>query len=192
MLQIPGQQCALVAIIVFIIVGFQRGWRRELVSLVFIMLATLLIHPDTSDALGAFLGRLPTTFAVMTGQPAPAQTTASSTGFLGGPFWSLVIFGGLVVLGYYTGDKVFPRPSTPQERFIGIIPAIIAGAFIISYMTAYLRSANLVTNGGRDVSFNFTSPDPANYVPIVVVIGIIALVGALIAARVKRASGGKK
>jgi hypothetical protein len=190
-MQIPGQQCALVALVVFIIVGFQRGWRRELVSLVFVMLATLLIHKDTSDALGAFLGRLPAIFAYMTGTQAPADNgQAANGGFLGGPFWSLIIFAGLVALGYYVGNKVFPRPTTPQERFIGIVPAIIAGAFFISYMTEYLRSINVVS-GGNNVSVNLQSPDPANYVPIVVVIGIIALVAALIAARVKRASGKK-
>jgi|SRR5689334_4289651 len=190
-MQIPGQQCALVAIVLFIILGFQRGWRRELVSLVFVMLATLLINKGTSDALGAFLARLPASFALMTGGQATATSSQPATSFLGGPFWSLVIFAGIIVLGYYIGNRVFPKPATPQERFIGIVPAIIAGAFVISYMTSYLHSINLVADGSQNVNLNLQSPDPASYVPIVVVIGIIALVAALIAARVKRASGKK-
>lgn len=190
-MQIPGQQCALVAIVVFIIVGFQRGWRRELVSLVFVMLASLLVHKDTSDALGAFLGRFPAIFAYMLGTAPAPSAIQSSSGFLGGPFWSFVIFLGIAGLGYFIGNRVFPKPTTPQERFIGIVPAIIAGAFVISYMTSYLSSIGLVANGSQNVNVNLQSPDPANYVPVVVVIGIIALVAALVAARVKRASGKK-
>ncbi|HEX3642133.1 MAG TPA: hypothetical protein VHV10_12650, partial [Ktedonobacteraceae bacterium] len=83
-------------------------------SLVFILIAVLLIHPDTSDALNGFLGRLGNFVAYLSGS-APLNSAPSSPGlsFLGGPFWSLVIFVLIVALGFYVGNRVFPQPSTP-------------------------------------------------------------------------------
>lgn len=182
-MSIPGQQCALVVILVFIIIGFQRGWKRELVSLVFVMLSTLLIRIDTSDAFGAFIGRIPALFAFLTGTQAPENTSPPT--FLVGPFWSLIIFSALVGLGYYVGNKVFPKPGAPQERLIGIVPAIIAGAFIVNYMIQYFASVS--PSNSNSVSLDLQATSPESYVPVIIVVIIVALVGALIAARVRKA-----
>ena len=58
LLPLNSQQCFFITMLVFIVVGFSRGWRREVMSLVFVLLAVVLIHPDTSDALNGFLARL--------------------------------------------------------------------------------------------------------------------------------------
>lgn len=175
------QQCFFVAILIFIVVGFQRGWRRELVSLVFILLAAFLVHQDTSNAVSSFIGRLPAVVGYAAGTPQTQTTSVAS--FLGGPFWSLIIFVALVILGYYIGNKAFPRPSGPQERFIGIVPAVISGAFVLGYLSNYFK-----TIGGRStVSVDIQSPDPLNYVAIIFFIAVIAIVVAVIASRRKAA-----
>ncbi len=181
------QQCFYIAIFAFMVLGFQRGWRRELVSLVFILLAVFLVHPDTSNALGSFLGRLPVIIGYLgtNSAPPPAQPVS----FLGGPMWSLIIFIGMVILGYYAGNKLFSGPTTPQDRFFGIIPALVAGAFVLSYLSSYLPR-NPVT-GQPTLSLNVASPDPTNYIPVIFVIAIVALVIALIAARSKKAPAKK-
>ena len=188
-MQLPftDQQCFFVAILVFMVFGFRRGWRREIVSLVFVLLAVFLIKPNTSDYVGSFLARLPGIIAYMTNsQPQPVSS--SSTGFLAGPFWSLVFFAGIVALGYYIGNRVFPKPTTPQERLIGIIPAIVSGAFVLSFLSAYIKT----TSGGKsNININVQPPDPGSYIPIIFVIAIVALVAALIASRARKAPAKK-
>ena len=176
-----GPECFFVAILVFIVLGFQRGWRREVISLVFVLLASAIIRPDTSNAIGSFLGRLPVVFAFLTGTTQSPES-AQSANLVGGPVWSLVIFAGLIVVGYVVGNRVFPKPATPQERFIGIIPGVISGAFILWYLRSYIQSSA----GDSTLSFDLSSTDPNNYIPVIFVIAILALVVALISARVKK------
>jgi hypothetical protein len=106
---------------------------------------------------------------------------AQVTSLWGGPFWSLVIFAGLVLLGYYVGNKVFPQPTTPQERFIGIVPAVISEAFVLEYLSNYFKE----TAGSASLKVNMQSPDPLNYIAAIFVIAVIALVVALIASQRK-------
>ncbi len=186
-LPIDGPQCFFIAILAFIVIGFQRGWRRELVSLVFALLASVLIRSNTSDAVGGFLGRIPAFFAFLTNSQPPATST-QPVSFLAGPMWSLIIFVGLVVLGYVVGNRAFPKPATPVERFIGIVPGVITGAVVLGYMTNYLRAEGA---GSQRLTFNVPSPDPASYIPLIFVIAIVALVIALISARMRKASGKK-
>jgi hypothetical protein len=163
-------QCFFVAILVFIGVGLQRGWRRELVSLVFILLASFLVNQSTSGDVGLFLGRF---FSAL--MNSPASQTAQATGFLAGPFWSLVIFVGLVVLGYYVGNQAFPKPVNAQERCIGVIPAVIGGAFVLGYLSNYFTAT------GGHVMVDVESPNPGNYITVIFFIVVVAIVVAVVA-----------
>jgi hypothetical protein len=100
-----------------------------------------------------------------------------------GPLPSLLIFAGVVVLGYFVGNRVFPKPATPPERIIGIIPGVLSGAFILWYLEGFIQNAT----GNATLPLNFADADPGKYVPIIFVIGILALVVAVIAARAKKA-----
>jgi len=182
-LPLTSQQCFFLTMLVFIVVGFMRGWRREVMSLVFILLAVVLIHPDTSDAINNFLGRVGNFIAYLSGsEPLNSAPTSPGLGFLGGPFWSLVIFILVVALGYYIGNRVFPVPTTPHDRFIGVIPAIIAGAFVLFYMSAYAKS----TGGSSNLQVDVAPPDPSTFVPMIFVLALIAAVVGLIASRIKK------
>ena len=181
------QQCFFVAILAFIVIGFMRGWRRELMSLVFVLLASFLVRQDTSNMVGGFFSRLPALIGYATSGSSPQPTTANTT-FLGGPFWSLIIFATIVGLGYYVGNRAFPAPTSPQERFIGVVLSVLAGAFVLGYLSSYFR-----TTGGRSaIVVDVQSPDPMNYLAIIFTIAIIAVGVAMFVARKKSAPPAKK
>lgn len=191
LLPISDQQCFFIAILAFIVGGFIRGWRREIISLVFVLLAVVLVGPNTSQTVGAFLSRLPATLGYLFGftpasQPNVIPQGCTAQGCMT-PFWSLLIFACLVALGYIIGNRVFPRPSTPHERFIGVVPAVISGAFILGYLSKYFVGQS----GQARVNITLPAPDPTNYVPIILVIAIVAVVIGLIAARAKKAPAKK-
>jgi hypothetical protein len=183
-LPLTSQQCFFFTMFAFIVVGFTRGWRREIMSLVFILLAVALIHPNTSDALHGFFARLGNFIAYLGGSgQLNAPPTSSGLDFLGGPFWSLIIFWLIVALGYYIGNRVFPKPTTPADRFIGVIPAIISGAFVLFYLSSYASP----TGGQGNLQVQIAPPDPTNFAPVIFFLALIALVVGLIASRLKKA-----
>jgi hypothetical protein len=185
-LPITDQGCFFVAIFGFGVVGFTRGWRREVISLVSVLLSVFLIHPDSAKNFGLTVVRVPAVIGfLITGTPQ-ADPAAPLKGPLV-PWESLVLFAVVVVLGYVVGNKVFPGPSGHHERFIGIVLALVSGAFIMTYVDSFLSQ-----QGGQPrVTVAVGTPDPTNYLPILFVIAIIALVIALIAARAKKTSAKK-
>jgi len=181
-------QCFAIAILVFVVVGFMRGWRREAITLIFVMLGVLLIRPDTSRAVGEFLSRLPATFGYLTTGSSGTGDTGSAVVPDNGtaPWWSLILFAAVYGLGFYIGIRAFPKPSAPQERFIGIIPAVISGAFIINYLTTnYVPKDNIT--GQRTLTLPLPSAD-TNIWPIIIFIVVAALLVAFIATRIRKAT----
>lgn len=182
-------QCFYVAILAFIVIGFQRGWKRELVSLVFVLLAIFLVRPDSGKSFSDFLNRLPSVFGfLVTGTPA-GNTTTPTANFLLGPWGAIILFIAVIGLGYFIGNKAFPRPGAPAERFIGVIPGIVSGAFVMAFISSLIPKT---TNGQSFLTVAVQAPDPGNFVPILFLIAIVAVIVALIASRTKKAGGGAK
>jgi hypothetical protein len=182
-LPLTSQECFFFTMFVFIAFGFTRGWRREIMSLVFILLAVAIVHPDTSNVLNSFLARVGNFITYLSGSgQLSASPSSPGLSFLGGPFWSLVIFGLIVLLGYYVGNRVFPAPSTTHDRFLGVIPAIISGAFVLFYLSSYAK----ITGGQANLQVQLPPPDPGTFTPVVFVVALIALVAGLIASRQKK------
>jgi hypothetical protein len=178
-LPVTSQQCFFIALCFFMVVGFVRGWCREVISLVFVLLAVCLIHPDTSNALNCFLGRSGYAITYLGGASQQLPPTCSSViSFLSGAFWSLLIFVFLVALGYLIGNRLFPQPRFVLDRFFGIVPAIISGSFILFYLSSFLKAA------GQPTSFlvNVQQANPNQFVPVMFVIVIVSIILALIAA----------
>ena len=184
-LPITGQQCFFVAVIIFVALGFTRGWKREVISLLFILLGVALINPNNNQSLLQYIQRIPDLISYLfTGRfaatPAPTSSTGSS------PLITLLVFGLVVLLGYYVGNKAFPKPATPAERFIGIVPALISAAAVLYYLENGGFFAK--TSNGASVATVFAIPDPSQYVPLIVVIAVIALIIALISSRAKKSA----
>jgi hypothetical protein len=175
-------QCFFIAILVFIVVGFQRGWKRELISLVGVLLGVFLIRSDSAQTFSQFLGRLPGVFSyLVTGGSTSTATTATPGLTAVGPWGSLFLFALVVAAGYYLGNRVFPKPATPAERFLGVVPAVISGAFVIGYVSAFVA-----ISGQSQFSIVVQTPNPSSFVPVILVIAIVAVVIALIASRAKK------
>jgi hypothetical protein len=190
-LPFTGQQCFFIAIFLFIVAGFYRGWKREVISLVFILLGIFLVRPSSSASVGNFLQRLPATITYLLTGNAQYPTPLPSTNYNFGPVGTLFIFALVVALGYFVGNKAFPKPATPAERFIGIIPALISGAAVLYY----LNSSDFFTRnpqGQASFATIFQIPDPAAYVPFLFLVGIIALIVALVSTRVGKKGTAKK
>lgn len=177
LLPLASQQCFFSALFVFIVLGFLRGWRREVISLVCVLLAVCLIHPDTSDALNCFLGRSGSVVAYVSGSsPLPFSSCYSAISFLRGAYWSLVIFVLLVALGYCIGDRICPEPACVLDRFFGVIPAIISGTVVLFYLCFYVKVIGEPTN----LQVNVQEQNPGSFVPVIFVMVIITLVVALL------------
>lgn len=174
-------QCFFVVILGFIALGFQRGWRRELVSLVFVLLAVFLMRPDSSRTVVQFLERIPSTFIYLaTGSASETGSSATPVGIA--PWGALIGFILIVIIGYLVGNKAFPKPTTPYERFIGVVPAVVSGAFVLAYIANFIPKSA----GQPQVQFTMQAPDPGNYVAVIFMIALVAVLIALIAARAKK------
>ncbi len=188
-LPFTASQCFFVAILVFIIVGFQRGWRRELITLVFVLLAVILIRPSSDGGVIAGLfARIPALFSYLfTGSTETGSTGSAISNNFFSPWGTLLIFAIVVAIGYIVGNRAFPKPTTPTERFIGIVPALLSGAFILGYLT----TGNFFAKNSQGQSFFSVvvqPPDPTNYVPILFVIALVSVVVGLIAGRAKKSA----
>ena len=99
-LPFTDQQCFVVAIVVFIILGFQRGWRRELISLVFILLAVFLVTPGNFKTVGTFLTRIPNMIGfLITGSQTSANPVIQPVSNVLGSWGPLLLFVIIAVVG---------------------------------------------------------------------------------------------
>ena len=170
-----AQQIFFAGIVVFAIVGFQRGWRRELISLVFAAIAAFLLIPGNGNFQVFFARLLGAVEVLLTGsQPGPPAPLA--------PWVALLLFAIVLGIGYYIGNRAFPAPATPPERIIGIVPAIITGAIVLDYLFQYFISVT----GSPTLSLILPTPDPTSFVPLLFVIALVTVLVALIASRMKK------
>jgi len=171
-----AQQIFFFGILVFAIIGLQRGWRRELISLVFAMIGAFLLIPGNGNTFQVFLDRLlGATGVLISGtQPPPPGPL---------PSWAaLAAFAIVLGLGYYISTRAFPKPATPAERIIGVVPAIITGAIVLDYLFQYFTSVT----GSPTLNLSLPTPDPTSFVPILFVIALVSVVVALITSRMRR------
>jgi hypothetical protein len=176
---VASQQCYCIFICFFIAIGFVRGWCREVTSLLFIILAVCLIHPNTSDGLNCFLGRSGYAIIYLGGASQQLPSTCSAgIGFLGGAFWSLVIFVLLVLLGYLIGNTICPCPRLLLNRLLGAALGVISGSIIIFYLTAFLRAAGWAAS----LMVSMQQANPNQFVPVMFIIIVIVIILALFAA----------
>ncbi len=186
-LLLTSVQCFFIGVIIFGFVGFLRGWRRELVSMGFILVAVLFLFVGGNGGLAQFVFvRIPqiigfaTDFTIgpRTAPPNPNATQVLLTAVI-----TLIV---AITLGYLVGNSAFPSPKTSTERFLGIIPGVIAGFALISYVSHLFASS-------PTISFGLSTPNPGNlgsYIFFIFLIALGALLIGLITSRLRR-SGGK-
>ena len=101
---------------------------------------------------------------------------------------TIITFVLIVALGYFVGNKAFPRPTLPADRLLGMLPALVTGYFLVVYVTNVFAKSPLITFGVNTPSQSLVG----NYMLILFVVAVVVIVIALIAASTKKPPGGKK
>lgn len=188
-LLLTAPQCFFIAILGFGALGFFRGWRREVVSMAFSLAGVLFLYLGGGKSLAEFLFvRVPVIWQVISGSTSSSKVPPepSAVNILAVTIIAFVL---IVALGYIIGNKAFPKAVTPAERFLGIIPAVITGYALISYVTNVFAKSPLITVGVNTPS----QGQVGNYLLIIFVVTVVAVIAGLIAANAKKGgAGGKK
>jgi hypothetical protein len=189
-LLLTAPQCFFIAILAFGVLGFYRGWRREVVSMAFSLAGVLFLYLGGGKSLAEFVFlRLPVILQVVSGgtssskpPPPPSDVNVLAT--------TIIAFVAIVALGYIIGNRAFPKAVTPADRFLGVIPAVVTGYALITYVTNAFAKSPLITIGVNTPSQSLIG----NYLLIIFVVAVVAVIAGLIAANAKKdgGAGGKK
>jgi len=187
--QLSAPQCFFLAIIAFGVVGFQRGWRREIISLAFTLTGTLfLVFGSLGLAQFVFINLPRAAQALLsgttTGTPPPAMTlsdprVAISTG---------IAFITFIGLGYLISMRVAPKAANATERILGVIPAVISGYAILTFITAAFGKTALFSVGVNTPNQSLIG----SYLLVIFIVVVVAVIVALIAASSKKKAPAKK
>lgn len=187
--QLSAPQCFFLAIIAFGVIGFQRGWRREIISLAFTLTGILfLVFGSLGLAQFVFVNLPRATQALLsgasTGEAPPAMTAsdprvAVSTGI------AFIVFVGL---GYLISMRVAPKAANAPERILGVIPAVISGYAILTFVTAAFGKTSLFTVGVNTPNQSLIG----SYLLVIFVVVVAAVIVALVAASSKKKPPAKK
>jgi ABC-type antimicrobial peptide transport system permease subunit len=178
------QQCFVIAIVAFGAIGFWRGWRREVISLAFALTGVLFLLLNGGNALAqlAFVKTPIIIHDIFSSGPAQTPSAPSPTAIL---IVTLITFVVIVVAGYLIGNRAFPAKNlTPAERLLGVLPGLVTGYFLITYIANIFAKNPLVTVGFGTPTQNVVT----NYVPILIIVAIVVVVAGLIASRAKKPS----
>jgi drug/metabolite transporter (DMT)-like permease len=188
-LPFTATQCFFAAIIVFALIGLQRGWRREVVSLAFILVGLLfLLTFNLGQGIAHFIFvRAPVLIADIFGQPVGKLNNEPSAQIV--QLTTLITFVVILVLGYLIGNKVMPKAVTPADRILGVIPAVISGFAVVFFINSYFSRTQ---NGSSLFTLAVETPNPSQYIVVIFVIAVVAVIIGLVAASVKKSGGAKK
>ena len=187
-------QCFAIFIFLFGFIGFLQGWRRAVVLMGFTLAAILFLSVGSgTSSLGYYLAafifqRLPQTINTLTAgalfsstmPPPSAQEVLIS---------KLIVLVVAMVLGFIIGGRAFPAQKLGNNlivadagaRFLGIIPGLITGYAIVSYLGS-LFAAN------QTISFGVTTPassvlSSTNILLVIVIISVVAIILGLLTTR---------
>ena len=134
LLPFSSSECFFLTVLAFAVVGFLRGWKKEVLSLLFILFAALLVRPG-DQSFPKLMARIPAAFTyLLSGNSGNAAETTNSTSSFLGPWGPLLAFVLIAAIGYYVGEKAFPKPSSPTEHILGILPALVAAALVLGFL----------------------------------------------------------
>ena len=184
--QLTAPQVFFIVIIAFGLLGIYRGWRREIISLVFI-LAGVLFLVLARDGLPQFVFvNLPRAVSTLLSGAAPSQP--ASTIPAGDPRSTLTLvlfFLAFVVVGYLVSLRAAPKATTPAEHILGVIPGVVGGYAILSFVTNALGKTPLFSLDVSTPNQNLIS----SYLLVIFIVAVVAIIAGLIAASGKKKGG---
>jgi hypothetical protein len=181
-LTLQSPQCFAITIIIFGFFGFLQGWRIALVLMAFTLAAILFLFIGGAEGFASFIFvRIPETLNTLTAGALFSRTMPPPTAnqVL---ISALIALGFAMILGLIIGNRAFPgKPGsvTTADHFLGIIPGLVTGYAIISY-------ASHIFAGTQTLSVGVTTPSTTsvgNYIVVIVIIAVIALILGLLTAR---------
>ena len=186
-LTLQSPQCFALIIFFFGFVGFLQGWRRSVVLMGFTLAAVLFLYIGNASGIAEILFvRIPETINVISGGAIGPKTLPppSSAEVL---IAELATLGVTMLLGFIIGGRAFPSTKAgnvtftahTSERFLGIIPGLVTGYALITYLS-HIFSAT------QSVSLGVATPNPntvSSYIVVLVIIAIIAIILGLLVAR---------
>ncbi len=166
-----------VAILVFGLIGYQRGWRRETVSLLFIILGLTFLFLKGGNYLAQLLYQFLFNQPLAQSHPRFVQVTT---------IVALVV---IIGLGYLIGGRRFPKPAIPQDRTLGFFLGAFTGALVAAYLTIFPLSdtQTRVFASGTISSLNVGPYFIANFTAVLIfLIALVVVIVGLVAARTKK------
>ncbi len=183
------EQNALFAIFIlaFAWSGYRRGWKRETVSLLFIVLGLVFLMLSGGVYLAKLLYQL-----LLNVTLTDNELITSHQRFVF--ITSIFAFAVIIVLGYVIGRRAFPKPPISQDRVLGIIPGIITGALLAAYLTYYLIQSTQTTVISAGTVFLDIIPNlMANFTVVVIfVLALVVIIIGLAATRPKKSGTPEK
>ena len=182
-------QCLAIGLFVFGLFGFLQGWKHGIVFMGFTLAAVLFLYIGGANGIAQILFvRIPQTVNVISGgafgpasPPPPSATEVLIS--------AIAVLGLAMLLGFLIGNRAYPPPKdksvstvTTRDHFLGIIPGLVTGYAVVSYVS-HLFASN------PSVSVGVTTPAPSDlgsYIVIIVIIAIVALIIGLLTARLGR------
>jgi hypothetical protein len=186
--QLTAPQCFFIAIIAFGVIGFQRGWRREIISLAFTLTGILFLVFGSLGLAQFLLVNLPRAIGALVSGSAPSQHAVTISA--GDPRVTLCTAGAFVVfvaLGYMVSRRAAPPVSGSAEHIFGIIPAVISGYAILTFISNTFIKSSLFT-------FNVNAPNQtlvSSYLLVIFIVVVVAVIVALVAASARKKPAGK-
>src|SRR5579863_9563847 len=171
-------------IIAFAWSGYQRGWKRETISLLFIVLGLVFLLMDGGVYIAKLLYQL-----LLDVNLSNSELIASHERFV--LITTVIVFGVIIVAGYAIARRLFPRAAGP-DRVLGIIPGIITGALAAAYITYFLFPSTQTTLISAGTIYTGIIPNlTANFTVVVIfILALVAIVIGLAAVRPKKGGGG--
>jgi hypothetical protein len=187
--QLTALQFFLIAILAFGIVGFQRGWRREIVSLAFTLTGILFLTFGSQGLAHFIYISLPRALSTLTNgitfiQPASSIATDDPRVAISAAITFLLF----IILGFLVSNRVAPKPAGTSEKLFGVIPGIIGGYAIMTFLSKALTYSSLFR-------FDVHTPDQSligSYLLVIFIIIVVVVVLALISAGSKKSASPKK
>jgi hypothetical protein len=183
--QLTSLQFFIIAIVAFGIVGFQRGWRREIVSLAFTLTGILFLTFGSLGLANFVFVHFPRALSTLTsgtlGVPSASSIDANDPRVAVSATITFLLF---IILGFLVSNRVAQKPAGPPEKLFGVIPGVIGGYAIMTFLSNALSNSSL--------HFDINTPDQqhiGSYLSVIFIIIVIVIILALISASFKKSGG---
>jgi len=168
-------QCLFFLLMIGTVVGFMRGWQREVITAAIVLGVVLFLVVGGDSIIWNFLFvGLP---SMMQGPAAAGAASQAAAPAPTSPLLSLLEFGGLTAMGYVVGHRFGAPPKTGQHRFSGSLAGLLNGSVVTFFLSRNVLPSTTV---------DFTSPSTTLATSYLITFFGLGLIALLLVALVRR------